>query len=165
MLKLYEIDAQIEQLNDQIEQYASEHDGEIPESLDNDLMQLQLNRDEKISGIAKWIKSLNAEYDAVDTEYKCLKARRDAIGNRIESIKKYLAFSVGVGQKFKDAAVSIYWKTSESVNVVEPEKLPTEYQNITITANKTAIKEALKTGRIQESDNIKIETKDSIVIR
>jgi hypothetical protein len=165
MLKLYEIDECIEKLNSEIEIYASEHEGEIPDNIDAELEQMQLNREQKIGSIARWIRSLNAEYDALSIEYKRLKARRDSIDKRIESVKRFLSGAVGIGNKFKDSVVSIYWKKSESINVIDPDLLPIEFQKITIEPNKTAIKEALKSGEIQESENITIEEKESIVIR
>lgn len=164
-LKLYEIDEAILQLSNEIELYAEENDGLIPEDVDAKLEAMLLERDKKISHVSRWLKSLNAEFDAVDAESKRLKSRCDSIQNRIDGVKRFLSHAVGEGNKFKDGVVSIYWKKSKSVNVVDATYLPKEYQKITVEPNKTDIKKDIELGLFFESDNVKIETKNSIVVR
>jgi hypothetical protein len=160
---LYEIDEQIAIINEQIEQYAMDNDGLIHPDLDIMLEGLQMDRGKKIGNIARLLKNVKAEQEAVNNEVKRLQQKDVALQHKVESVKNFLAYAVGKGNKFKDSVVSIYWKDTESVKVDNPENLPKEYQRIIIEAKKTELKEALKSGAIV--DGVTIEKNSSMVVK
>lgn len=154
-MKLYEIDAKImECINDET--------GEI---LDSELLQsLEMQRDEKIENVGLWIKNLAAEADAIKAEKNNLAAREKTARNKIERLKEYLAYALD-GEKFKTARLSVSYRRSESVKV-DPAALDTlsdKYVKITREANKTALKDALKSG--ENIAGVSIEQKQSVIIK
>lgn len=145
-MTLYEIDSEIVSINQKIEQYAMENDGLIPPDLDQMLEGLQMDREKKIGNIARYLKNVKADETAIENEIAALTAKKKAISNKVESVKKFLSYAVGVGNVFKDPTVSIYWKETVSTVVDDPKVLPLEYQRITVEAKSKEIKDAIQVG-------------------
>ena len=55
------------------------------------LEQLEMDRDKKIRNIACWIRNLEADEKALTDQIKTFTARKNAVKNKRESLKKYLA--------------------------------------------------------------------------
>lgn len=137
MASLYEI-------NEEIEKCVDPETGEIidPEKLEA----LQMAFEEKVEGIACWIKNLKADAKALKEEKDALYARQKAAENKAESLTKYL-YQFLDGRKFKSAKASISYRTSTSIEVLDMAELPEEFKKYPEpVADKVAIKEALKTG-------------------
>lgn len=125
---------------------------------------LELERDAKISNIGCWIKDLKAEAEAIKAEKQNLEKRQKVAENKAEQLKGFLTRYLN-GAKYKDARVSISYRSSVSTEVDETldlNKLPDEFKKVKVEANKTAIKEALQAGeviegcRLVEKTNIQI---------
>lgn len=100
----------------------------------------------KIEQLALWIKNMKAESKAIDDEIKSLQARKKALDNRTESIKEYIGNALR-GGRFKTPKVDISFRKSTSVEVEDVLKLDEEFiRYSTPTANKIAIKNAIKNG-------------------
>jgi hypothetical protein len=140
MSSLYEINEQLLNLTDS-------ETGEITDW--SAFEALQLARDEKIENIALYHKNLLAEAAALKAEEKSFAERRKRAENKAESLKKYLATSLN-GSKFNTTRVSISYRKSTSVDVLDVEKLPEAYRKTvtTVSADKTAIGAALKAGEL-----------------
>ena len=145
--------ANIYELNDQIKaciQLDEEHvvdteDGEI-----FDLQQfeaLQMERGQKIEGMCCYIKNKIAEAQAIDAEIDTLSYRSGAIKKEVDRCKGYLAGAL-YGEKFETPRCKITWRKSEVCNVLSMEAIPDEYKRtkVTVDADKTAIKKAIKSG-------------------
>lgn len=145
--------ANIYKLNDQIKaciQLDEEHvvdteDGEI-----FDLQQfeaLQMERGQKIEGMCCYIKNKLAEAQAIDAEIDTLSYRSGAIKKEVDRCKAYLAGAL-YGEKFETPRCKISWRKSEICNVLSMEAIPDEYKRtkVTVDADKTAIKKAIKAG-------------------
>lgn len=145
--------ANIYELNDQIKaciQLDEEHvvdteDGEI-----FDLQQfeaLQMERGQKIEGMCCYIKNKLAEAQAIDAEIDTLSYRSGVIRKEVERCKAYLAGAL-YGEKFETPRCKITWRKSEICNVLSMEAIPDEYKRtkVTVDADKTAIKKAIKAG-------------------
>ena len=153
MANLYEINEQI----------LSCVDMETGEVVDIDkLQELQLTFDEKVEGIACWIKNLLSEAKAIKEEKDNLAARQKVCENKAESLKKYLFGALG-GRKFKTPKVSISYRRSEAVDVLDINKLDDDYLKFEEpTVDKTKVKQALKAGvklqgvQLVENQNIQI---------
>ena len=153
MASLYEIDAQI----------MACVDFETGEIIDADkLEQLQMQFGEKVEGIALWIKNLLAEAKMIKEEKDNLAARQKVCENKAESLKRYLAHALG-GEKFKTPKVSISYRKSEAVEIEDVSLLSEDYLKFKPEADKTKIKEALKSGTavigatLVEKNNIQIK--------
>lgn len=109
---------------------------------------LQMERNEKLENIALWVKNLTSEAEALKAEEKAFYDRRKAAEKKAESLKRYLAQQLK-GQKFTTTRTSVSFRKSSSVEVLDIDKLPTEYRKEvhTFVADKTEISKALKAGQ------------------
>lgn len=145
-MSLYELDTKIKgciQLD--AEHVVDTEDGEI-----FDLQQfeaLQMERGQKIEGMCCYIKNLMAEAVAYEAEEKRMRERRAAKEREIDRCKGYLA-GVLYGEKFETPRCKISWRKSEICNVLNIDTVPDEFKRtkVTIDADKTAIKKAIKAG-------------------
>lgn len=145
-MSLYELDTKIKgciQLD--AEHVVDTEDGEI-----FDLQQfeaLQMERDQKIEGMCCYIKNLMAEVVAYEAEEKRMRERRAAKEREIDRCKGYLA-GVLYGEKFETPRCKISWRKSEICNVLNIDAVPDEFKRtkVTVDADKTAIKKAIKGG-------------------
>ena len=163
MRALYDIDAAILACVDQ-------ETGEIfdPEQLDA----LQMERAQKLEGVALWVKDLKAEAEAVKAEADKLNARKKAIDNKVESLKTWLMYALG-GEKLKTARCNVYQTHSQKV-VIDDEKAmidmlmssPSGEKFLRIKEpeiDKNALKDSLKQG--YEYEFAHLEETESLVIR
>lgn len=135
-MKLYEIN---EAILNCIDPETGEAD---PEKLDELLMM----REEKLEGLALWVKDLKAEADAIKAEEKALAERRQAKERRAESISRYLEMMLD-GQKFETSRAVCSFRKSQKVEITDLDKIPDDYLRYSApTADKTAIKAAIKDG-------------------
>lgn len=139
-------------------------DMETGEIIDTEkLRELQMEFDDKVEGIALWIKNLLSDAAAIKEEKDKLAERQRVCENKAKSLKEYLSVFLG-GQKFKTPKVSISYRKSKSVDVKDITVLPEEYMKYSEpTANKTEIKKAIESGidvpgcEIVESQNMQIK--------
>ncbi len=154
-MNLYEINANILACVD-------EETGELfdPEAFEL----LQLEKTEKIESLACWVKNLEAYAEALNNEKKSINEKQAKVKNRIDGIKRYMSDNFA-GEKLQTGKVSIGWRSSESVEVSEVEKIPKQYLKIkeVIEPDKRAIKEAIKDGA--EIEGCELVTKQNIQIK
>jgi anti-sigma28 factor (negative regulator of flagellin synthesis) len=131
---------------------------------------LIINQDQlqaKAVNYAKVIANYQAESDAIDQEIKRLKAMKDSREKKIEWLKESVkkAMLVSGIEKVESPLFKLAVRRSESVEVDLVEALPNAYQNVknVVTADKVAIKEAIKRGenvtgaRLVENFNLQIK--------
>lgn len=141
-MKLYEIDNAILECIDM-------ETGEIIDA--EKLDALNMERDAKIENVVLWIKDLKAEAEAIKAEKLALAERQKVAENKVESLKKWVAYALG-GHKFSTAKCYVSFRNTESVEVTEEglEALMKEHDELlTYKApepNKKAIKDAIKDG-------------------
>ena len=154
MATLYEINESIMALID-------EETGEITDI--EALNALQIERDTKLENIALWIKNLKADAEMFKAEKQAFEKRQKRAEKKAESLKNYLVSALD-GQKFKTARVECSYRSSESVNVTDITVIPTEYLRFAEpTADKTAIKAAIKAGK--EIAGAEIVLKQNLLIK
>ena len=165
MRPLYEIDAEILAAVDQ----------ETGEILDTEKLDaLQMEREQKLEGVALWIKDLNAEAEAVKAEADKLTARRKALENRVTSLKAWLVKALE-GRKLNTPRCKVYQTHTQRVAIVGDEKDliawlernaedPRDYIRYKEPElRKDKIKDALKDGK--EIEYAKLEETESVVIK
>lgn len=137
-MNLYEIDSAILSLID-------EETGEIMdyEAYKN----LHIDRDKKIENTALFIKNLKAEESAINAEVDNLQERASKIKRKHENLSKYLQTFLA-GEKFKTSKVTISYRKSDPVDIVDIEAIPDMYMRTKTTreSDKVAIKQAIKAG-------------------
>lgn len=154
MATLYEI-------NEEILNCVDMETGEIIDA--EKLEQLQMAFDDKVEGVALWIKNLLSDAAAIKEEKDKLAERQRVCENKAKNLKEYLSGFLG-GEKFKTPRVAISYIKSKSVDVQDIAALPKEYLKYSDpTANKTEIKKAIEAGMdvpgcvLVESQNIQIK--------
>lgn len=137
-MRLYEIDEAILGCIDQ-------ETGEIidPEQLDA----LQIEREEKLEGVALWIKDLTAEAAALKAEKQAFAERQKAAETKAESLKKWLSKALE-GEKFKTTRVAVSFRKTKSVAISDIWELDESFVKYgEPTADKAAIKKAIEAGQ------------------
>lgn len=146
-MKLYEITdiyLNLENIDDEIDITAAlaEVDGELEGKLEN---------------IAKLIRNLEAKAKAYEDEEKRLKAQKQAVKNRIESIKRYVKGTLETIGKDKVEAGIFKWSLQNGkgrVEITDETKIPEEYFVKEIKPLKSEIKKAIEEGVITEGAEI-----------
>lgn len=160
-MTLYEIDSALTDLVDV----------ETGEVLDiEEFEALEMERNQKIEGMALWIKNLKAEAEAIKNEEQALATRRRADENKVERLKNYIAFIMH-GESLKTPRVAISYRNTPVVKVDDEAGFVDwarqngeqylRYKEPEI--NKTALKKALDSG--ENVPGAHIETSVSTIIK
>lgn len=128
-------------------------DEETGEVVDLDRLEsLNLQRDEKISNICKWIINLKSDIDQLKKQEDKFKERRQKAQKKAESLKNFLQVYMA-GKPFKTAEFSATFRKSSAVEIVNQDAFEAFAGKnrglLTFPApvpNKTAIKAALDAG-------------------
>lgn len=151
------------QINEAILECIDTENGDI---LDVEKLEaLEMERDAKISNIACWVKELRSDAAGIKAEKDALDKRMKAKENLADRLSNYLQNFLN-GAKFEDSRCAISYRKSESTEIAEGldlNTLPDDCKKITVTANKTAIKEALKGGA--KIDGCALVVKNNIQIK
>lgn len=160
-MKLYEINEALTQLFDP-------ETGEITDAALWDA--LQLAKEQKLEGVACWIKNLLADADAIKAEREKLADREKAARNKAESLTKWLEYALN-GEKLSTPKCAVTYRRSEAVEIANEAEFVefAEWECKDLLSykspvpNKTAIKAALKEGR--DIPGVALVTKQNMSIK
>jgi hypothetical protein len=146
MKNIYNIQTEFLQLEAQL----IENDGELTPEIET---ALQINKDElQHKGIQYGyvIKSLESNIDAIDAEIKRLQQLKKVNSNAVDRLKSTLTQAMqlfGITE-LKTPTLKVNFRKSESIEVTDIDSLNPNFVTIkqTITADKVAIKDAIKRG-------------------
>jgi hypothetical protein len=133
---------------------------------DSQLHQLEETKANKFLAIAKMVKEKEAFAKSIKEQEKAMSERRKVIENEVTRLKEWALFNMNENDKFEDAQIKVsYSKGSESVDVENIEKLDPKYitEKYTHTADKKAIKDALKAG--ESIEGVSLTRKPSLRIK
>lgn len=163
MRALYEI-------NQDILACVDDETGEILDSAKLDA--LQMEREEKLEGVALWIKDIIAESKAVKEEADKLNARYKALENKASRLKDWLKDALD-GQKIKTARCNVYQTHNQRLAVPDEGKLVDFLQTLNEPEKflrfhepelrRDEIKKALKDGFFIQGASL--ENTESLVIK
>lgn len=144
MANLYEINAELTRLWDAA---VDPETGEVNADLYEQFDALQMEKDQKVENIALWIKNLRSDAEAIKAEAQTLQARAKAASNKADRLSAYIEQALG-GEKFQTPRVNISYRSSSSVEIVDPTKIPVKFWRLKDPEfDKTAIKAAFKEGK------------------
>lgn len=120
-------------------------------------------RNDKLEGVALWVKNLTAEADALKAEEKALAERRKAKENKVESLKRWLYTALN-GEHFETAKCDVKFRNSQKVIVTDYTKIPDDYLRFKEpepdkSAIKKAIKDGIEIGGVELIDSISMSIK------
>ena len=126
--------------------------------------QLQMERNEKLENVALWYKNLLSEAQAYKAEKDIFVEKQKRAESKADSLKKYLDSALH-GNKFDTVKVSVSYRKSTSVEVIDQDAIPEKYLRTvtTVAPDKAEIAKALKVGEavsgveLKESSNIQIK--------
>lgn len=182
MANLYDIDEKLYYL---IEEGFDSETGEVLDQaeLNKAINETTMELNKKIDNIAKFIKNLESETEAIKEEKKKLSARQKQKENKIESLKKYLDgyfrysqadyFNDETGKvkfrKFESPTCLISYRKSDSINITDVNKVPKEYIRPRVLkeddVNKTDIKNYLKKHENETIDGVELLHNKNISIK
>lgn len=164
-MRLYEIEDELLSVDVLMDEWAAEHDGDITDfPLNEELKLLGEERDKKLLNVAAWIKSLLAEATMYKNEIASLQKKKKVVENKAERLKLLLTFNIEEGEKLKDSRSDIGWrKSSQLILDVPVEELPAEYKRTKVEADKTSLKELVKSN--PKCDFAHMETNLNLQIR
>lgn len=135
--------------------------GEIldEEALNN----LHMDLEEKEKNIALWIKNLELDIDGYKKVIESFKARKERDEKLKERLSDYL-FDLLDGKKKKTVEYEVTYRKSKAVNVIDAEKIPTEYlkpqpPKISLTDIKKAITEGKEVEGAELVERISMKVK------
>lgn len=126
---------------------------------------LEMEKNEKIRNIACWIRNLDADEKALAEQVKIFTDRKNAVKNKKESLKNYLASFLN-GEKWKNNEVAVSWRESEAVEFAENldiTKLPKQYVDYDPKVNKALLKRDIKDGL--EIEGVHLVKRNNIQIK
>ena len=141
-------------------------DTETGEVLDSKYLDdLEMQREEKITNIGRWIKNLDSDIEQLKIQKEAFAKRQKAAENKRDSLKAYLSSCLN-GQKFEaeDKSVVITFRKSEAVSITDESIIPRKWfikQDPKL--DKAGIKAELKLGKkikgaiLEPHENIQVK--------
>jgi hypothetical protein len=162
-LSLYQIEVEYMELAQQM----IDNGGEANEELEAKLLITEQNLQTKGINYGFIIKQMDAECDIIDSEIKRLQGLKKSRTNSIERLKEGISQAMqlfGV-EEIKMPTLKINFRKSESVEITDMDKIDRNFIKIVTTesADKTAIKEAIKAGNpvagaeLKQNKNLQIK--------
>lgn len=166
MNSLYEISSELREVYNKLEsgEGVDLETGEISEELQNALVLSQQNLQAKGIDIGYVIKSFDDQIDLYNNEIVRLTQRAKVLRNTRNKIKNGLENAMqefGI-KEIQGKTLKISLRKSESVEVDNLDLLDDKFKRVKVEADKTAIKQAIKSGeqvvgaRLVENNNLQI---------
>lgn len=140
-MNLFELNAEIESA---LMNCIDEETGEIGDTTQLDALQIEF--DSKVENLCLWIKNMKADIQALSLEEKALSERRKSKERKVARITEYVLNALN-GQKFETPKCAVSWRNSESVEIIDIDRIPASYINYgEPKPMKAEIKKAIKSG-------------------
>ena len=169
-LSLFDISLEYHALTDLIDNdlEVNEETGEITDNskeLKELFENLQMTFEEKLDNSQKYLLTLKGEESILADEIKRLQAKKAAVKNKQDRLKSMMlnALQTSNQGKFKTALYSFNIKNTEAVEIVDDSLLGRSFLRMKLEADKTKIKEALKSGN--EVEGAKLVQNSSLVVK
>lgn len=166
-MKVYDIKDEFFKLKEMMENDSLIYDEETGEVLEDNsevlqelLNELEASRDEKVENIIYIHKELDVAKKALEDEAKRLNERAKMLENNQKRLKGLIDYLLG-GEKIKTDKFTVFYGSSESVEIEDESAIPPEYLAIKTMPDKKALKDAIKNKGV-ELPGVKLEKKISV---
>ena len=127
--KMYEIQDDLQRALTLAEEVAELNDGVVAEEIANALKDVQMEREDKIEGVALYTKMLNGENDLIKKEIDRLSAIKKANENKVKGYREWLKMSLNC-KNFKTVKTSVLFRRNKSVNIKNIEDMDCKYYQV-----------------------------------
>lgn len=127
MKNIWELKEEIQCLWDEIDLYAAEHEGEIPEDLDLKFEALQMEKDDRVVQLCKLIKNCEFEAAGLSREIKRLQTRKRVAENTIGRVRDWLSWLLDTGETVHKDHFKVSCAKREVLDLHAPDKVSEEY--------------------------------------
>lgn len=126
---------------------------------------IKTDLDNKLDNSQYVIRQLLSDAEMLDNEVKRLNAKKSALENRADNLKKMMLSAILASEQksIKTLYHSFTTRKSESVNIINDNLIPRQYLAIKYEAKKADIKKAIKDG--VEVEGCEIVSKDSLTVK
>lgn len=145
-MTLYEIANEYKEL---LYNLYNEESGEIDEKILSQLNALDKPIQEKCINTVRYLKAINAEYQAVEQERKAMQVRERALKSKIDWINEYLLenmLKAEITEILCPQFVIRVKKNPCSVHLYDQNELPETYMKLTVDYDVAKIRDDLKAG-------------------
>ena len=162
MSSLYEITQNMKMLTSYLDE--EDFDSDVYENT-LDLIKTELNN--KSTSLIHVIKNIESDETMLDNEIKRLKAIKDRKSKNLKDVKEYIKVcmeQMGLN-KIETPIGNFSLRKSESVDIINPVKIPAQYLNTVVEykPDKVKIKEAIKNGI--KIEGVEIVTNNNLNIK
>lgn len=164
-LTLYEINDEIVALENALFSSLDEDTGEVDTDIAKQLNEMQIIQQGKLNNICIVNEKIEDNVALAKAKMKNLKEYIEKQEKAQQRLLDYVSNNLEVGKKYDLGIHSISWRKSEAVEIENENDIPKKYmtKKITLTPNKTKIKEAIKGGaevkgcKLVERQNLQIK--------
>lgn len=129
----------------------------------NELDELKVEREKKLSQTGKYIKNETARANMYDKEAKRCANEARISKKRVERMLNYLSWALKPGEKFQAGPIECAWTTSTRVELEDDWQIPECYQRLSVEPDKKKIKQDLKEGA--KVEGAKLVTRKTVRIK
>ena len=161
MKTLFEITQGVQELASLLEE------GEFTPELEQQLAITRDELDSKAENYVKVIRSVEGDISVIDAEIKRLKEIREGKSKVIDRMKEALSTAMTAFRidKIETALMKLFFRKSESVEIVDEKLIPEEYKlsRVVVNPDKILIKKLIKSGEevpgalVVEKSNLQIK--------
>lgn len=166
--ELYNINQEIKEV---YENSIDEETGEILDTnFENNLRKLKMDKEVVFANLGRFVQANKNFSEMLKHQISDLQAKKKQFDDQMESVKKFIRFELPEGEKIKFPDISIGWRKSESVEIVD-EQLDNKQLdkigalNYIPKVSKTKIKEWLKENPDFKLQGVEVIKKQNIVIK
>ena len=144
-------------------------DGEAPEEAVNDTLSMVLmDINDKAEGYGQVLKQMQADAEALKAEKLRIASRQSSLEKNIERLRGAMLHAMLItGQtKIKTPLFSFSTRTTQRIQLDVPEdKIPTQFQKVTVKADTKAIEQFMKDNAILCTEFAHFEPTQSLMVR
>lgn len=164
---LFDMDEDIRTFIENLYVTLGDEDGVVSDLAFDELEHLKAERDTKLENVCMYYKECVIQEKALKEEAAKLLLRAKHLAKEAEFFKNYMATSmIKNGEpEFRSARCVMTFRSSDTLEIDDIDRIPEQYlrKNIDISADKDALKKAIKAG--EKIDGCHLETHKNIQIK
>lgn len=146
-MKLYEINYEINEAVSRLLESVDEETGEVNADALEALEGLKIAKEEKVENIGCYIKNIDSDVEALETEIQKLQKRLKTKKNERERLVNYLVSNLETNEKYTFPRVVVSFRRSQRLEILNESAIPKKWLKIKTSPDISAIKQEIKSGK------------------